>query len=144
LGGNVVYNYTYAYVHMAVKSIFDPDIPNNDGVAAPIRLIVPEGTMPQLPKPAAVAARMQIGQFLTEVIYRALAQALPSVWSRGRGTPATMQMFYGRRGDGQPFHTVLIRGGGLGASAARDGEAASSSPRTARTRRSRSSRATRR
>src|SRR3990172_93072 len=29
-GGNVVYNFTYAYVHMAVKSIFDPDIPNND------------------------------------------------------------------------------------------------------------------
>jgi N-methylhydantoinase B len=33
-----------------------------------------------------------------------------------------MQMFYGRRGDGRPFHTVLIRGGGLGASGARDGE----------------------
>jgi N-methylhydantoinase B len=74
-------------------------------------------------KPAAVAARMQIGQFLTEVIYRALAQALPErVVAAGGGTPATMQMFYGRRGDGQPFHTVLIRGGGLGASAARDGE----------------------
>ncbi|RPJ20114.1 MAG: hydantoinase B/oxoprolinase family protein, partial [Desulfobacteraceae bacterium] len=30
-GGNVVYNFTYAYVHMAVKSMFDPYIPNNDG-----------------------------------------------------------------------------------------------------------------
>ncbi|MBS1237366.1 MAG: hydantoinase, partial [Deltaproteobacteria bacterium] len=29
-GGNVVYNFTYAYVHMAVKSMFDPYIPNND------------------------------------------------------------------------------------------------------------------
>jgi N-methylhydantoinase B len=73
--------------------------------------------------PAAVAARMQIGHFVTEVIYRALAQALPDrVVAAGGGTPATMQMFYGRRGDGRPFHTVLIRGGGLGASAARDGE----------------------
>jgi N-methylhydantoinase B len=27
-GGNVVYNFTYAYVHMAVKSMFDPEIPN--------------------------------------------------------------------------------------------------------------------
>jgi N-methylhydantoinase B len=122
-GGNVVYNYTYAYVHMAVKSIFDPDIPNNDGVAAPIRLIVPEGTMLNCRKPAAVAARMQIGQYLTEAIYRALAAALPErVVAAGGGTPATMQMFYGRRGDGRPFHTVLIRGGGLGAGAARDGE----------------------
>ena len=33
-----------------------------------------------------------------------------------------MQVFYGRRGDGRPFHAVLIRGGGLGASARRDGE----------------------
>jgi N-methylhydantoinase B len=122
-GGNVVYNFTYAYVHMAVKSIFDPDIPNNDGIAAPIRLVAPEGTVVNCRRPAAVAARMQIGHFLTEIIYRALAAALPDrVVAAGGGTPATMQMFYGRRGDGRPFHTVLIRGGGLGAGAARDGE----------------------
>ena len=122
-GGNVVYNFTYAYVHMAVKSIFDPEIPNNHGIAAPIRLIAPEGSVVNCRFPAAVAARMQIGHFITEVIYRALAQALPGrVVAAGGGTPATMQMFYGKRGDGQPFHTVLIRGGGLGASAARDGE----------------------
>lgn len=122
-GGNVVYNFTYAYVHMAVKSIFDPEIPNNHGIAAPIRLIAPEGTVVNCRFPAAVAARMQIGHFVTEVIYRALAPALPErVVAAGGGTPATMQMFYGRRGDGRPFHTVLIRGGGLGAGAARDGE----------------------
>lgn len=122
-GGNVVYNFTYAYVHMAVKSIFDPEIPNNHGIAAPIRLIAPEGTVVNCRFPAAVAARMQIGHFVTEVIYRALAQALPErVVAAGGGTPATMQMFYGRRADGRPFHTVLIRGGGLGAAAARDGE----------------------
>jgi len=122
-GGNVVYNFTYAYVHMAVKSIFDPEIPNNHGIAAPIRLIAPEGSVVNCRFPAAVAARMQIGHFITEVIYRALAQALPErVVAAGGGTPATMQMFYGRHGDGRPFHTVLIRGGGLGASAGRDGE----------------------
>jgi len=122
-GGNVVYNFTYAYVHMAVKSIFDPEIPNNDGIAAPICLIAPEGTVVNCRHPAAVAARMQIGHFITEVIYRALASALPDrVVAAGGGTPATMQMFYGRHGDGRPFHTVLIRGGGLGASAGRDGE----------------------
>ncbi|MCC6213123.1 MAG: hydantoinase B/oxoprolinase family protein [Burkholderiales bacterium] len=122
-GGNVVYNFTYAYVHMAVKSLFDPDIPNNDGIAAPIRLIAPEGSVVNCRPPAAVAARMQIGHFVTEIIYRALAGALPErVVAAGGGTPATMQMFYGRRGDGRPFHAVLIRGGGLGAGAARDGE----------------------
>jgi N-methylhydantoinase B/oxoprolinase/acetone carboxylase alpha subunit len=122
-GGNVVYNFTFAYVHMAVKSIFDPEIPNNHGIAAPIRLVAPEGTVLNCRFPAAVAARMQIGHFVTEVIYRALAQELPErVVAGAGGTPATMQVFYGRRGDGRPFHTVLIRGGGLGAGAARDGE----------------------
>ena len=122
-GGNVVYNFTDAYVHMAVKSIFDPEIPNNDGIAAPIRLVAPAGTVINCRPPAAVAARMQIGHFLTEIVYRALAGALPArVVAGGGGTPATMQVFYGRRGDGRPFHTVLIRGGGLGAGVDRDGE----------------------
>ncbi len=121
-GGNVVYNFTYAYVHMAIKSIFDPDIPNNDGSAAPIHLVAPEGSVVNCRFPAAVAARMQIGHFMTEIIYRALAQALPDrVMAASGGTPATMNVFYGRGRDGRPWHTVLIRGGGLGASARRDG-----------------------
>lgn len=121
-GGNVVYNFTFAYVHMAVKSIFDPDLPNNDGAAAPIHLVAPEGTVVNCRHPAAVAARMQIGHFVTEVVYRALAQALPHrVVAASGGTPATMQVFYGTRGNGEPFHTVLIRGGGMGAGASRDG-----------------------
>ena len=121
-GGNVVYNFTYAYVHMAIKSIFDPELPNNDGSAAPIRLLAPEGTVVNCRFPAAVAARMQIGHFLTEIIYRALAPALPGRVAAGSGgTPATMQVFYGRRSDGQPFHAVLIRGGGMGATQERDG-----------------------
>jgi len=122
-GGNVVLNFTYAYVHMAVKSIFDPDLPNNDGCAAPIHLIAPEGTVVNCKFPAAVAARMQIGHFMTEIIYRALAGARPNrVVAGSGGTPATMQVFYGRRSNGSPFHAVLIRGGGLGAGSGRDGE----------------------
>jgi N-methylhydantoinase B len=121
-GGNVVYNFTYAYVHMAVKSMFDPYIPNNDGCARPITLKVPEGTVVNCKFPAAVAARMQIGHFMTEIIYRALAKAIPDqVIAASGGTPATMNVFYGKRKDGKPWHSVIIRGGGMGASASTDG-----------------------
>ena len=121
-GGNVVYNFTYAYVHMAVKSMFDPYIPNNDGCARPITLKIPEGTVVNCRFPAAVAARMQIGHFMTEIIYRALAKAVPNqVIAASGGTPATMNVFYGRRKDGKPWHSVIIRGGGMGASASADG-----------------------
>ncbi|HDI78411.1 MAG TPA: hydantoinase B/oxoprolinase family protein [Desulfobacteraceae bacterium] len=122
-GGNVVYNFTYAYVHMAVKSMFDPYIPNNEGSARPIKLIAPEGTVVNCKFPAAVAARMQIGHFLTEIMYKAMAEALPDrVIAGSGGTPATMNVFYGKRKDGRPFHCVIIRGGGMGASAQSDGK----------------------
>jgi len=121
-GGNVVYNFTYAYVHMAIKSMFDPEIPNNDGTAVPISMKAPEGSVVNCKFPAAVAARLQIGHFLTEIIYRALAVPLPNrVIAASGGTPATMNVMYGKRHDGQPFHSVRIRGGGMGASASMDG-----------------------
>ncbi|MBC8458959.1 MAG: hydantoinase B/oxoprolinase family protein [Deltaproteobacteria bacterium] len=121
-GGNVVYNFTYAYVFMAMKSMFDPDIPNNDGCTVPISMKAPEGSVVNCKFPVAVAARMQIGHFLTEIIYRAMAEALPNrVIAASGGTPATMNVFYGKRNDGRPWHSVIIRGGGMGASAVNDG-----------------------
>lgn len=121
-GGNVVYNFTYAYVHMAMKSIFDPYIPNNDGCARPISMRAPEGSVVNCKFPAAVAARMMIGHFLTEIVYRAMAEALPDrVIAGSGGTPATMNVFYGRRNDGKPWYSVFGRGGGLGASSTHDG-----------------------
>lgn len=121
-GGNVVYNFTYAYVFMAMKSMFDPDIPNNDGCALPISMSAPEGSVVNCKFPAAVAARMQIGHFITEIIYRAMASALSDrVLAGSGGTPATMNVFYGKRNDGRPWHSVIIRGGGMGASAGADG-----------------------
>jgi len=121
-GGNVVYNFTYAYVFMAMKSMFGPDIPNNDGCARPIRLKAPEGSVVNCKFPAAVAARLVIGHFITEIIYRALSEVVPDkVIAGSGGTPAQMNVFYGKRKDGTPWHSVIIRGGGMGASALSDG-----------------------
>ena len=121
-GGNVVYNFTYAYVFMAIKSMFGPDIPNNDGCAEPVKLKAPEGTVVHCKFPAAVAARLVIGHYITEIIYRALSEVAPSrVIAASGGTPAQMNVFYGKRNDGRPWHSVIIRGGGMGASSASDG-----------------------
>lgn len=122
-GGNVVYNFTYAYVFMAIKSMFAPDIPNNEGCARPIKLYAPYGSIVNCKFPAACAARMQIGHFLTEIIYKAMAPVLPDrVIAGSGGTPAAMNVFYGRRKDGTPWHSVIIRGGGMGASLKSDGK----------------------
>jgi len=121
-GGNVVFNFTYAYVFMAMKSMFGPDIPNNDGCARPIQLTAPEGSVVNCKFPAAVAARLVIGHFITEIIYRALSGVLPDkVIAASGGTPAQMNVFYGKRNDANPWHSVIIRGGGMGASSVSDG-----------------------
>jgi N-methylhydantoinase B len=121
-GGNVVYNFTYAYVFMAVKSAFDPDIPINEGAIRPVRMAAPEGCVVNCRFPAPVAARMQIGHFMTEMVFNALAAATPdNVIAGSGGTPAQTNIFYGRRAGGKPWHTMIIRGGGLGASRRMDG-----------------------
>ena len=121
-GVNVVYNFTYAYVFMAIKSVFDPDLPINEGAIRPVTMTAPGGSVVNCSFPAAVAARMQVGHFMTEMVFRALSTAVPDrIISDSGGTPAQTNIFYGKRHDGKPFHTMIIRGGGLGASRAKDG-----------------------
>jgi N-methylhydantoinase B len=92
-------------------------------------LTAPEGSVMNCRFPAAVAARLQIGHFMTEMIYRALAQATPDrVLADSGGTPAWMNVFYGKRHNGEKFYTVLIRGGGLGANCRQDGHISSIFP----------------
>jgi N-methylhydantoinase B len=121
-GGNVVYNFTYAYVFMAIKSAFDPDIPINEGAIRPVKMTAPEGTVVNCKFPAAVAARMQIGHFMTEMVFKALADATPdNIIAESGGTPAQTNIFYGKRSNGNPWLTMIIRGGGLGAGSRMDG-----------------------
>ncbi len=121
-GGNVVYNFTYAYVFMAVKSAFDPEIPINEGAIRPVKMTAPQGTVVNCRFPAPVAARMQIGHFMTEMVFKALAEAAPdNIISESGGTPAQTNIFYGQRRNGKPWLTMIIRGGGLGAGSRMDG-----------------------
>ena len=121
-GGNVVYNFTYAYVFMAIKSAFDPDIPINEGAIRPVKMSAPEGSVVNCNFPAAVAARMQIGHFMTEMVFKALANATPdNIIAESGGTPAQTNIFYGKRHNGKPWLTMIIRGGGMGASSKTDG-----------------------
>ena len=121
-GVNVVYNFTYAYVFMGIKSAFDPDIPINEGAIRPMKMTAPEGSVVNCSFPAAVAARMQVGHFMTEMVFRALSAATPDhIIAGSGGTPAQTNIFYGKRNNGKPWHTMIIRGGGLGAGRKQDG-----------------------
>ncbi len=121
-GVNVVYNFTYAYVFMAIKSAFDPGVPINEGATRPITMSAPEGTIVNCKYPAAVAARMVVGHFMTEMVFNALAKASPdNIIAGSGGTPAQTNIFHGTFANGKPWHTMIIRGGGMGASSKFDG-----------------------
>lgn len=121
-GVNVVYNFTYAYVFMAIKSGFDPGVPINEGAIRPITMSAPEGSIVNCTFPAAVAARMVVGHFMTEMVFNALAKAAPdNIIAGSGGTPAQTNIFHGSFANGKPWHTMIIRGGGMGASSKFDG-----------------------
>jgi N-methylhydantoinase B len=121
-GVNVVYNFTYAYVFMAIKSAFDPGVPINEGAIRPITMTAPEGSIVNCTFPAAVAARMVVGHFMTEMVFNALAKAAPdNIIAGSGGTPAQTNIFHGSFANGKPWHTMIIRGGGMGASSRFDG-----------------------
>lgn len=85
-------------------------------------MTAPEGTVVNCKFPAAVAARMQIGHFMTEMVFKALAEATPdNIIAESGGTPAQTNIFYGKRSNAKPWLTMIIRGGGLGAGSRMDG-----------------------
>ena len=53
-GINVVKNYTHAYTTFTVRSVLNPEIPNNHGSLAPIKVEAPEGSIVNAVSPAAV------------------------------------------------------------------------------------------
>ncbi|MES4791930.1 MAG: hydantoinase B, partial [Chloroflexota bacterium] len=76
-GINVVKNYTHAYTTFTVRSVLNPDIPNNHGSLAPIKVEAPAGSIVNAQPPAPCTARHVVGMFLPMPLLQALAQVLP-------------------------------------------------------------------
>lgn len=128
-GINVVKNYTHAYTTFTIRSVLNPDVPNNSGSLAPIDVIAPEGTIVNAVSPAPCTARHVVGMFLPMPLLGALGQILPeAVIAEGAAAVWTMQVS-GAYPDGRPFVTSMFTyAGGVGARAAKDGLSATAYP----------------
>jgi N-methylhydantoinase B len=128
-GINVVKNYTHAYTTFTVRSVLNPDIPNNHGSLEPIKMIAPEGSIVNAVSPQPCTARHVVGMFLPNALLKALAQVRPeSAMAEGSGAVWTMQVS-GNHDDGSPFITAMFTyAGGVGARAAKPGLDACSYP----------------
>ncbi len=125
IGINVVRNYTHAYATFAVRSCLSPDLPNNYGSLAPIRMAAPQSCIVNAQYPSPVNARHVVGMFVPMPILKALAQVIPDkVLAEGAGAVWTVQI-QGKRGDGSAFTSSMFNySGGMGARATKPGPGA--------------------
>lgn len=128
-GINVVMNYTHAYTTFTVRSVLNPDIPNNHGSLFPIKVKAPEGSIVNAVLPQPGTARHVVGMFLPNALLKALAQVRPdAAMAEGAGAVWTMQV-NGNHDDGSPFITAMFTyAGGVGARASKPGLSACSYP----------------
>ena len=128
-GINVVKNYTHAYTTFTVRSVLNPDLPNNHGSLAPIKVEAPVGSIVNAVSPQPCTARHVVGMFLPNALLKALAQIRPDqAMAEGSGAVWTMQVS-GNHDDGRPFITAMFTyAGGVGARAAKPGLSACSYP----------------
>ncbi len=121
-GVNSVMNFTYSYVNFAIKSAFNPEIPNNHGSTKPVKVKAPEGSIVNCTFPAPVAHRTMVGHRMTEIVYRALSPIAPKQVLAECGTaPGSSSTIYGTRADGRRFLAMDLRASGMGASVSGDG-----------------------
>jgi N-methylhydantoinase B len=128
-GINVVLNYTHAYSTFAVRSCLNPDLPNNTGSLAPIKVKAPEGSIVNCTYPSPVNARHVVGMYVPMPILKALYGVIPDrVLAEGAGAVWTMQI-QGKRQDGKPFTSSMFNySGGMGARATKPGPSATCYP----------------
>ena len=118
---NSVMNYTISYSNYALKCLFDPATPNNDGTFRPITITAPEGSIVNPRRPAPVWARHLTGHYLPPVIFSALAPAIPGRVIADCGSPLWNVYFQGRQRSGRPFVKMFFMNGGHGARDGADG-----------------------
>jgi N-methylhydantoinase B len=128
-GINVVMNYTHAYSSFAIRSCLNPNLPNNYGSLAPIRVTAPKGSIVNAAYPSPLNARHVVGMFVPMPIFRALHAVLPKqVLADGAGAVWTVQI-QGKRADGSPFTSSMFNyAGGMGARATKPGPSATCFP----------------
>jgi N-methylhydantoinase B len=121
-GVNLVETALLAAVYYAVKALVGPDIPPNAGLFRPIHVRAPKGSILNAAEPAAVNSRLHTGQRVVDLIFGALAPALPDrivAACNGACVNSTFSGVDPRRGQ---FYVYLETiGGGFGARATKDG-----------------------
>lgn len=119
---NCVMNYAMSYTVLAFKMALLPELPYNEGTQLPIRVSAPEGCVLNPRRPAAVWRRAILGMELPDILFNAIAPAVPEKIIAGSGsTPMWLWLLSGWRPERTRFVFQTHFMGGLGARHTKDG-----------------------
>jgi N-methylhydantoinase B len=123
---NAVYAITLSAVFYVFRCLLDPEVPNNSGSLAPVRVLAPPGSIVNALPPSAVAGgNVETSQRIVDVLLGALAQACPErIPAASQGTMNNLTI-----GGFDPLHNRTFTyyetiGGGMGARPGSDGPSA--------------------
>ena len=120
---NAVLAVTRSATYYTIRCLMPEDAPTNHGMFVPITVIAPEGTVVNARPPAAVAqGNVETSQRIVDVVFGALASALPEVIpAASQGTMNNLTTGGQDPRTGLPFAYYETMGGGMGARPGLDG-----------------------
>ncbi|CAN5660236.1 hydantoinase B/oxoprolinase family protein [soil metagenome] len=115
-GVNANFAMTLSATLYAFRCLVTEDVLYNAGVSRPLRVIAPEGTIVNAVRPAAVAAgNVETSQRITDVLFGALAKAVPNrIPAASQGTMNNVTLGGIDPRTSQPFAYYETIGGGMG------------------------------
>jgi len=121
-GINMTWTALAATVYYVVKAVVDPTVPPNAGLARPIKVEAPEGSLLNCQHPAAVNGRVQLCQRVADLTLGALYGAAPDKVTACTNSACCVATFTGqRKSDGSIWVYLETFGGGGGARPVKDG-----------------------
>lgn len=119
---NATFSQTYSGVVYVLKCLLDPDIPVNDGFYRLVDIRTRPGTVVAARHPAAVAAGWEVAMQLCDLLFKALAEALPDRVLAGTKGCICNVAFGGIHPDTNEYFTYYETiAGGYGATLRNDG-----------------------
>lgn len=114
---------TISSVYYAFKSIVGADLPNNEGIYRPLKIITKKGTIVDATYPrAVVGGNVETSQRIVDVIFLALSKIMPDrIPAASQGTMNNIAIGGINPNTGDPFTFYETIGGGAGARPNRDG-----------------------
>lgn len=120
---NAVEAITVSAVYYVIRCLIPGDVPASAGVIAPVEIIAPLGTVVNATPPSAVAGgNVETSQRIVDVLFRALAQAMPDrIPAASQGTMNNLTIGGWDSRYGREFAYYETVGGGMGARPRADG-----------------------